>query len=629
MLSRMEALQPRLLFVQPALVLVLALVATARAGPSCPDGTTRLDAFSAEGKLWVACEDLSQPGGGIALVPDSGDMLWVPKSYEPFAPKPDSEYYLGLGKETVLGAKWDMMGQHILHSCDGEDKIGEFCEPTWKHVEEALPIMRYSRGNRAARGGGPQEWMCSPYAEESGVRTFVGSRSASVDATFSDHADDCTDNGFPRPQTYVMNLTAIAEGEPAIKDFINYVNFTAMADGLVGGALPNVIFYFPIIQQNFSGWKGSRYWTMIASPVPDMEGGREQSVWFRFQQVVCAGKGMGAAPGTSDSSCTLKGMPQYYDTYWYSNSPANITNRWIKPEAMANASGFYNNMLAVQRYWDATLGAEEMMQLSLPSTQANNGSWLITQAVHSIVRSMISRDDTWHGRYGVLPGYGISLQDGFEDTFTATATAALEYGSIPYAKGVINNWLLYYVRDNGMTTYRSEELAQSGRMLTIFAMYVSMTGDAEFMLSHYKKAKALADWLVYRWELSLEAYPASDPRYGIPPGLDEGDGFIAIFAGHPGSHGGYANQLSHMYSCAGGIYRGLLGIGTMWSRVGVDHGRTDVAAHGAQLLSVAPKLRAAMQVSWTRRLVCVMPSARELGRPARPPVRVRGFKADC
>eukprot|EP01043_Picozoa_sp_COSAG02_P001565 COSAG02_NODE_33_length_50286_cov_83.550760_32_plen_93_part_00 len=72
-------LQPLWLFVQPALVLVLA--ATASAGPSCPDGTTRLDAFSAEGKVWVACEDLSQPGGGIALVPDSGDMLWVPKSF--------------------------------------------------------------------------------------------------------------------------------------------------------------------------------------------------------------------------------------------------------------------------------------------------------------------------------------------------------------------------------------------------------------------------------------------------------------------------------------------------------------------------------------------------------------------
>lgn len=82
----------------------------------------------------------------------------------------------------------------------------------------------------------------------------------------------------------------------------------------------------------------------------------------------------------------------------------------------------------------------------------------------------------------------------------------------------------------------------------------------------------------------------------IAPGLDEGDGFIGIFAGHPGSHSGYANQLSHMYSCAGGIYRGLLDIGTMWSQVGAAKGRADVTAHGAELLGVAPKLRAAIQV---------------------------------
>jgi hypothetical protein len=398
----------------PLLLLLLGLVGGARSnGASCPEGATLLDHFEADGKSWLACEDLTQPGGGIALVPSDGGGggggggVWVPKTFEPFAPAPDSEYYLGLGKETVLGAKWDMLGQHILKGCAPSERspTTQLCEPTWARVETAVPVIRYSRGNRAARGGGRQEWMCSPYAEESGVRTFVGSRSASVDATFSDHADDCTDNGFPRPQTYVMNLTAIAEGEPAIKDFINYVNFSAMADGLVGGVLPNVIFYFPIIKQNFSSWHGSRYWTMIASPVPDMQGGREQSVWFRFQQIVCSGPGMaGATPSSgvggapkADRSCALKGLPQYYDTYWYSGSPGNITNRWIRPDAMANASGFYGNMLAVKRFWDTTLAAEGMMELSLPATQANNGSWLTQQAVFSIVRSMISRDDTWHG----------------------------------------------------------------------------------------------------------------------------------------------------------------------------------------------------------------------------------------
>ncbi len=41
----------------------------------------------------------------------------------------------------------------------------------------------------------------------------------------------------------------------------------------------------------------------------------------------------------------------------------------------------------------------------------------------------------------MLPGYGIAFQSGFQDTFTATATAALEYGAFPYARGVIDNWL--------------------------------------------------------------------------------------------------------------------------------------------------------------------------------------------
>eukprot|EP01047_Picozoa_sp_COSAG01_P004965 COSAG01_NODE_166_length_23296_cov_140.506014_6_plen_31_part_00 len=28
-----------------------------------------------------------------------------------------------------------------------------------------------------------------------------------------------------------------------------------------------------------------------------------------------------------------------------------------------------------------------------------------------------------------------------------------------------------------------------------------MTGDVDFMLGHYKKVKALADWLAYRWQV--------------------------------------------------------------------------------------------------------------------------------
>ena len=402
--------------------LCFAAVAVATASSLCPANTVQVDTFTRvassptaaahlddDDATWVACEDLTSPSGGIALVPTtagaangrtSSAAVWLPKTYEPFARAPDSAYYLEINKTTMLEAKWDMLGQKVLTECAAHERYANLCEPTWARIEQALPVMRFSGGNRAARAGGNQEWMCSPYGTETGVRTFVGSRSSSVDATFSDHADDCTDNGFPRPQSYVMNLTAVAQGEPAIKDFINYVNFTEMADGLVGDFDPNVIFYFPIIPQNSSwhdkagkGWTGTRYWTMIASPVPDMQGGREQSVWFRFQQIHCgdntyAPSGRSFTELVTDASCKLRGAPQYYDTYWYSASPGNITSQWIPPEFTANANGFYSNMLDVHEYWEQTLKDEGMMELSLPETELNNGTWLSSQATFSIVRSV-------------------------------------------------------------------------------------------------------------------------------------------------------------------------------------------------------------------------------------------------
>jgi len=486
----------------------------------------------------------------------------------------------------VLSAKWDMLGDALLHRCDEPTRGTALCEPTWHAVERALPRLRYSRGDRSASGN---RFMCSPYAPESGVRTFTGSRGASVDASFSDHADDCSDNGFPRPQGYVMNLSALANGEPAVVDFLRYVNFSAMAEGMVGGdaANPNLIFYFPLLPQNFSSFGGSRYWSMIASPVPDMEGGREQSVWFRFHQLRCAGAHF-APP------CELYGAPQYYDTYWYSNSP--ITSRWMRPELRANASGFYSNLLRVKAYWREELAKEGMMELQLPSRGATNGTWLQQQAVGALVRSMISRDATWHPRYGVLPGYGVSLQDGFQDTFTATATGALEWGAVAYARGVIDNWLRYYVRDNGMVSYRAEELAQSGRMLSLFALYVRYTSDAALILRHFGKIRQMARWLLYRYDMSRR-WPEDDPRHGIVAGGDEGDEFVAYYE----TYG--AAPLQHKYSCSGNVYRGFLDIGLMWQAVGKTAARADVQAHAEELLAAAPKLLAALQVSLNRTTV--------------------------
>merc|ERR1740117_87139 len=134
------------------------------------------------------------------------------------------------------------------------------------------------------------------------------------------------------------------------------------------------------------------------------------------------------------------------------------------------------------------------MQLQLPSPGTTNGTRLNEQMRHQIMMGMITWHATWGPRYGVLPGYGIQMQNGFEDTFTATAMGALESGAMVYAKGLISHHWRNYVRYDGMINYRAEEVAQQARMLTILALYHSYSGgDDTLMIECFPKAKAMAD----------------------------------------------------------------------------------------------------------------------------------------
>jgi hypothetical protein len=335
------------------MLLLLAAPAAfaAHAGAACPAGTTLVDTFTdSSGASWSACEDLQQPGGTIALVPREGAIEWFEKGHERYADPSavEAQYYfpaLGLNKTAVMHDPADVLGQTILSK--------NFTHVSWELVASAIPPIK-----------------------QAGVRTFVGSRGSSVDTTFSDSGEDAAGYGFPAAVNYVFNLTNEAEGgtfiAPGRGESSNYLNTSGMAEGLVGGELPIAVFYYPVLPPCNAtgagapadsvgkpkgpactnvlpaGSTGSRYWTMVAAGTPDMKGSREQGVWFRYQQVQCAGEDM-APP------CKLVGTPQYWDTFWWSRTPGGGNTELTGPvnASLPNATGFYNTLLENRRWWTA------------------------------------------------------------------------------------------------------------------------------------------------------------------------------------------------------------------------------------------------------------------------------------
>ena len=352
----------------------LALLLATAAAIDCPGSTSLVDLFNLNGTRWAACEDLQVPGGALALVSSSGTTEWFHKSYETYGSAPlgseDASYYLNLTKKAAVEDKTDVLAVRLLATEEGL---------TWSRVASVVPPIRHA-----------------------GVRTFVGSRGSVADTSFTDAGEDAAGYGFPPPISFVFNLTNLAEGGKPIGDPAQYVNSSRMAEGLVGDFLPIVIFYFPLVTDspylpNGTAANWGRYWTMIASPEPDMRGSREQRVWFRFVQLECAGAAL-------EPPCALVGKPQHWDTYWWSNSPGGGATNTTGPSTPAAAGGFYGSLLANRRWWAAELAAEGMMHLALPSPASTNGTWLATQMVHNLVRGMITWHDTWGPRYGVLPG---------------------------------------------------------------------------------------------------------------------------------------------------------------------------------------------------------------------------------
>ena len=460
------------------------------AGAGCADGV----AIGATLEGQTVCERLDGTGALVFVGSGGAVARRVAKRFVPMYVD-ESKSFLGFNK-TQLGMRGaDVLGNALLARAKGD--------PTWAQVASAVPPMRYDGGfdyKDPAHGG---------RAAQGGAHTFVGSRASSVYAAFDTLGSSVGMVGTPD-----MNQWPGKYGRSTAV-FKQPIDKPKTMEGLFGGWLPIVSFRYAEAKGG-----GEIEWTAV--PVEDATGSIELAVFFRVLRI---------ANGTVVES-------KFYETFAYTASGGVPAKG--QPAGSKTAKRFYSAVAAQQDYWEGTMAREGVMIVDLPESEGTDGKMLANQSLHSIARDMISRigavnmNGTGIGffpQYGVSGVYAKAANHGFEDTFQASFTMALEWGCFEYAKGLLHNWLSYYlipdIDDEGFSftgiNYRGPEMPMHGRQLTTFALYHSYTGDPDgLLLQHFDRIQGLVA-VLRRIRAKALTLPTDHPAHGMPAGNDEAD----------------------------------------------------------------------------------------------------------
>lgn len=316
-----------------------------------------------------------------------------------------------------------------------------------------------------------------------------------------------------------------------------------------------------------------------------------------------AGQGSGYANGAP-----FLGQ-RYFDSYdyspsFYEDTANNEETRALFWQALFNTHSQWGAADPGLAEGTAPMITATTMALDLPAVAGTDGTRLANQALHALALDKITRNRVWSPRYGVAPGYGLPLgcNNGFPEVFTASMTAALEYGDIEYAAGVFDNYFTNYLRRGGrLLAYRGLEMAQHGRILTVAAKLWWFSGRTDtagaLLLKHAGKLQAAAALLAHRRDMALSnpAITRSSPRYGMPTGNDEAD----LWHRTTGRVGGNRTELPY-YSIAAEMYRGFTDLGEALGEVGLAYLRPDLVAVGRVLVANATALLADLERSLER-----------------------------
>lgn len=181
----------------------------------------------------------------------------------------------------------------------------------------------------------------------------------------------------------------------------------------------------------------------------------------------------------------------------------------------ASAEQFYAGLVDFAGYWEQKLA-------DFPALRLPDPSWA-DMARHAFARELVVRPGGVEPKYGAVDrDYHGNEYDGFQDTFTSSLYANLEWGRFDQAAAVLDNYFVSFMDAGGMVNMRGPEVGQFGLTLSLLARYLRCTGDVALLRKHLGKIEGTARILTDLHDASL-ALPKSDRGHGLLHGWNESD----------------------------------------------------------------------------------------------------------
>ena len=181
----------------------------------------------------------------------------------------------------------------------------------------------------------------------------------------------------------------------------------------------------------------------------------------------------------------------------------------------ASAEDFYRGLLAFAGYWQDLLRGT--VEAALPDPSWND------MARFAFARELVVRPGGTYPKYGAVErDYYGNEYDGFQDIFTSSLYANLEWGRFEQAAAVLDGYFTDFVQADGMPNMRGPETGQFGLILSLMARYLQYTGDTALLRKHRGKIEATAQILEELHDQSLKL-PAGASGHGLIHGWNESD----------------------------------------------------------------------------------------------------------